>query len=139
MDLVERLEPETRPWPIGPTLGEELDALVDDEVLEMRTLAPEQTGLPFRVFISTRLGSHGPRVKGHLQRGGRDAPSFVMTVALEPAVVASSYSERETRRAAAQLDPWVRLNREALLAYWDDGTSWDDTEVRDFVDALVRV
>jgi hypothetical protein len=139
MDLLERHELGTQPWPIGPTLGEELDALGERDVVDMSTLTPEQTGLPFRVFISTSLGSHGPRVKGHLQRNGRDAPSFVMTIADEPEVVASSYSERETRQAAVQLSRWITMNREALLALWNEGVNWDSPEVRAFEDALLKV
>lgn len=131
--------PEERRWPVGPTLAEELALLGPEEILDMRVLEPDQTGVPLLVWISTRMGSHGPRVKGYLGRSGSDQPSFSVTVSADPQVVASSYGERETTRAAAQLIPWVRLNADALLRLWQDGNSWTDREVRAFVDGLQKV
>jgi hypothetical protein len=128
-----------RSWPVGPTLAEELARLGPEEILDMRVLEPDQTGVPFLVWISTRMASHGPRVKGYLGRSGSDQPSFSMTVSAQPEVVASSYSDRETNHAAAQLAPWVRANADALKRLWHEGNGWTDREVRAFVDGLEKV
>lgn len=130
---------EARRWPAGPTLAEELALLGPEEILDMRVLEPDQTGVPFLVWISTRMASHGPRVKGYLGRSGSDQPSFTVTVSAEPEVVASSYGERQTLRAAAALIPWVRLNADELHRLWFEGNGWTDRQVRDFVDGLRKV
>ena len=85
------------------------------------------------------MASHGPRVKGFLGRSGSDQPSFSVTVGEDPQVVASSYGERETARAAAALIPWVRLNADALRRLWTEGKGWTDRQVRALVDALEKV
>jgi hypothetical protein len=139
MDLLQTRDVVTAPWPVGPTLHDELMAVQDYDLVLMMTLTPEQTGVPFAVWISTDLGEHGPRVKGYVGRHGRHEPSFSMSISGEPEIEVSSYNERETRRAAALLEPWVRLNHEALLDYWYNGTEWFDPQVRAFVDALKKV
>jgi hypothetical protein len=58
-----------------PTLGEELAAFGDDDVVEMTNLQEKDTGIPGVVFISTSMGSHGPRVKYFLKTG-RHQPSY---------------------------------------------------------------
>lgn len=105
----------------------------------MRVLEPDQTGVSFLVWISTRMASHGPRVKGYLGRSGSDQPSFSVTIGDDPDVIVSSYGERETARAAAELIPWLRLNADELRRLWFEGNAWTDREVRAFVDALQKV
>lgn len=56
-----------------PTLDEEISALGDEDVFEMANLVEAQTGVPGTIFISTVMGSHGPRVKYYPHRGGAGA------------------------------------------------------------------
>lgn len=63
-----------------PTLDEEIGALADADVFEMANLVEAQTGVPGTLFISTIMGSHGPRVKDYPKRGGQE-PSFSVAIA----------------------------------------------------------
>ena len=128
-----------RRWPKEPTLDHLLSALAPEDIFDMRVLEPDQTGVPFLVWISTRLGQHGPRVKGYLGRSGGDQPSFSMTISEQPEVVATSYSDRETAQAAKALAPWIISNAPALRTLWFDGNGWTDRQVRAFVDGLTKV
>ena len=46
----------------------------------MANLTSAQTGVPGTIFISTAMGSHGPRVKYFVQPG-RTQPSFSVSIA----------------------------------------------------------
>lgn len=126
-------------WPAEPTLDDLLAGLAAEEIFDMRVLEPDQTGVPFLVWISTRLGQHGPRVKGYLGRSGSDQPSFSMTISEDPEVVATSYSDRETAQAAKALAPWIKANSVSLRTFWTEGNGWTDRQVRTFVDELIRL
>ncbi len=121
-----------------PTLDEEIGALEEDDIFEMANLVEEQTGIPGIVFISTIMGSHGPRVKYFLKAGGSQ-PSFSVAVASEPRVVANSLAERELSRMAPSVLEWTRLNHEALARFWWEGKSWTDPEVSAFKASLKKL
>ena len=121
-----------------PTLGEELAAFGDDDVVEMTNLQEKDTGIPGIVFISTSMGSHGPRVK-YLLKTGRHQPGFSVSISDEPAVLASSVPERDLNRAAPAVIAWVKLNREALLRFWDAGESMSVDELHAFAKSLKKL
>lgn len=120
------------------TLDEEIGALGDEDIFEMANLTEDQTGLPGVVFISTVMGSHGPRVKYFLKTG-RGQSSFSVAVASEPRVLASSIDERDLKRMGPKVMEWVGLNHEALARFWWDGKFWTDSEVTAFKAALKTV
>jgi hypothetical protein len=129
----------TRTWTSDePTLGEELAAFADDDVAEMTNLQEQDTGVPGIIFISTAMGSHGPRVK-YFVKAGRDQPSFSVSIAEEPHVLANSLPAREVSRSAPAVMRWVALNREALLRFWNEGETMSVHELVAFVGALKRV
>jgi hypothetical protein len=121
-----------------PTLGEELDALAGDDVVEMTNLQEQDTGIPGVIFVSTAMGSHGPRVK-YFIKAGRGQPSFSVSISEDPQVLASSLPIREMSRAAPAVLAWVKLNREALLRFWNEGDSYSVREVVAFVAGLKKV
>ena len=123
---------------VEPTLREELAALGDEGVAEMTNLREDDTGIPGIVFISTVMGSHGPRVKYFL-KAGRDQPSFSVAISEEPDVVANSLPQRDLRRASPSVIAWVTLNREALLRFWNEGDTWSIRDVVAFVESLKKV
>jgi hypothetical protein len=129
--LQESLRPDT-------PLHEELRAVPDDDVVEMTNLAETDTGIKGIVFISTTMSAHGPRVKYFLKAGGNQ-PSFSVSIGAEPRVLASSLPDHVLRRIAPQVIAWVRLNREALLTFWNEGTSWTHDEVNAFVARLQKL
>jgi hypothetical protein len=110
----------------------------EDEVFDMANLSEARTGVPGVIWISTRVARHGPRVK-YFERPGADQPSFSVSIAEPPEVVANSLPERALKRMSPVVIEWVRLNREALLAFWTDGDKWMKEEVDAHIDALARL
>jgi hypothetical protein len=115
-----------------------VDELSCDDVIEMANLTSQQTGVPGTIFISTAMGSHGPRVKYFVQPG-RTQPSFSVSVADPPAVVANSLPARILRQRSPQVIQWVSRNRDALLDFWNHGDTWTQPEVNDFIQPLQRL
>ena len=76
-----------------------VDELTADELVEMANLTAAQTGVPGTIFISTAMGSHGPRVKYFVQPG-RTQPSFSVTISDAPAVAANSLPVRVMRQVS---------------------------------------
>jgi hypothetical protein len=121
--------------PADPRLADEL---ARDDVIEMANLTSTQTGIPGTNFISTAMGGHVPRVKYYL-RPGRTQPSFSISIADPPVVVANSLPARTVRQMAPQAIAWVALNRDALLDFWNHGDTWTQPEVNDFIQRLLGV
>src|SRR3954447_24482788 len=97
--------------PPDDTLAQDL---ATEELVEMANLTSAQTGVPGTVFISTAMGSHGPRVKYFVQPG-RTQPSFSVSIGDTPVVVASRLPTHAVRQMAPQVVEWVRRNRDDLL------------------------
>jgi hypothetical protein len=88
----------------------------DDEALfEMANVYPEDTGLPFVVWISPKgRARHDARVK--VARTDT-ATEFIASLSVRPEVrVMAGDLPAGDLALAAQ---WIELNREALLDYWD--------------------
>ena len=115
------------------------DELVDEDLVEMANLPEEDTGIPGTIFVSTRMGRHGPRVKYFDGRAGEAQPSCSMTIADPPRVVANSLPDHVVRQRAPLVSAWVALNRDALLQFWNEGASWTRAEVSHFLDGLKRL
>lgn len=116
----------------------EIFALGDDAVFDMTNLPFSRTGIRGVLFISTAMGSHGPRVK-YFEKAGKDQPSFSVSIADPPRVVASSLPARVLDSMSPDVIVWVSLNREALLSFWNEGAYWEVDEVRAFVDSLKKI
>ena len=121
--------------PADPPLAEEL---AREDTVEMANLTTAQTGVAGMIFISTAMGADGPRVK-YFVEPGRTQPSFSVSVADPPAVVANSLPARTLRQMAPQVIEWVSRNRNALLDFWNNGDSWTQPEVNDFIQRLHHV
>ncbi len=124
--------------PPDATLHEELLAVPDDDIVEMANLFTKDTGIEGVIFISTLMASHGPRVKYSL-KAGRHQPSFSVSIAIQPRVVASSVQDRVLNCAAPEVIEWVKLNREALLQFWKEGDSWPIEDVLAFTQRLKKL
>lgn len=114
------------------------DELATDDLVEMANLTAAQTGIPGTIFISTAMGSHGPRVKYYVQPG-RTQPSFSVAVADPPRVVANSLPDRVMRQMSPAVIQWIALNKDALLDFWNNGDTWTDPQVTAFKQALKRI
>jgi hypothetical protein len=126
---------DTTQIPPDTRLAEEL---ADDDVVEMANLTTAQTGVPGTIFISTAMGRHGPRVKYFLQPG-RSQPSFSISIADTPTLVANSLPTRVVRQLSPQVIDWVSRNKDALSDFWYHGDTWTQPEVNDFIQKLQRV
>lgn len=118
--------------PADPPLADEL---AREEMVEMANLTSAQTGIAGTIFISTAMGAHGPRVK-YFERPGRTQPSFSVSIAGAPAVVANSLPTRTVRQMAPQVIEWVSRNKDELLNFWNHGDTWTQPEVSDFIQKL---
>ena len=127
-DNIDQIPPET-------LLAEELSSYI---VVDMANLTTAQTGITGTIFISTAMGAHGPRVKYFLQPG-RTQPSFSVSIADPPAVVANSLPMRVVRQMCPQVIEWVSRSKDALLDFWHHGDTWTQPEVNDFIQKLRRV
>jgi hypothetical protein len=123
---------------VEPTVGEEMAALRDDDLIEFMNLTARQTGIDGIIFLSTVLGQHGPRVK-YFAKAGKDQPSFSVSIGPEPRILASSLPERAMNRVAPAVIEWVKLNREALQKFWHEGETWTLDEVNAFADRLKKL
>jgi hypothetical protein len=121
--------------PADPSLAVELAC---EELVEMANLTSAQTGVAGTIFISTAMGAHGPRVKYFVQPG-RTQPSFSVSIADTPTVVANSLPARIVRQTSAQVIEWVSRNKDELLEFWHHGDAWTQPEVNDFIQKLRRV
>jgi hypothetical protein len=126
---------DTAEIPADVLLAEELSS---DEVVELANLTSDQTGVPGVIFISTAMGSHGPRVKYFVQPG-RTQPSFSVSVADSPVVIANSLPVRTLRQMAPRVIEWVSRNSSDLLDFWRNGDTWTQPEVNAFILRLRRV
>ena len=126
---------ETAQSPPDALLAEELSS---DMVVEMANLTTAQTGIAGTIFISTAMGAHGPRAKYFLQPG-RTQPSFSVSIADAPTVVANSLPARVVRQMSPQVIEWVSRNKDALLDFWHHGDTWTQPEVNDFIQQLRRL
>ena len=121
--------------PPDPLLADELS---DDLVVDMANLTSAQTGVAGTIIISTAMGAHGPRVKYFVQPG-RTQPSFSVSVSDVPIFVANSLPPRVLRHMSPQVIEWVSRNKDALLDFWNQGDTWTQPEVNDFIQKLQRV
>ena len=112
--------------------------LAQAETADIANLTSAQTGVAGTILISTAMGQHGPRVK-YFERPGRTQPSFSVSIADAPAVVANSLPARVIRQMSPQVIAWVERNKDALLDFWQHGDSWTQPEVNDFIQKLQRV
>jgi len=123
--------------------GEEQGRLGDsrgaDDLIEMVNLPTKYTGVSGTVFISTAMGSHGPRVKWFPGKPGRDLPCLVVTLETPPRALNEGLAAPVARDGERLVVPWVESNRDALLRFWREGTSWDVDEVRAFIVGLNRM
>ena len=121
--------------PADTFLAEEL---AREDTVEMANLTSAQAGVPGTIFISTAMGAQGPRVKYFMQPG-RTQPSFSVSVADTPTVVANSLPARTVRQMSPQVIAWVSRNKDELLDFWHRGDTWTQPEVNDFIQRLRRV
>lgn len=99
------------------TLLQELVNAQDAEALfEMANLVPQDTGLPFVVWISPRGNArHDVRVK--VSKNAKAIPSQMVSVTIRPTVEVVEGSMKASDLSL--LKKWLELNHDLILKYWD--------------------
>jgi hypothetical protein len=122
--------------PADTLLADELSD--DDGIIEMANLDKSQTGVDGVIWISTMMTGHAPRVK-YFVRPGRTQPSFSVTIADQPRVVANSLSPRVLNQMSPLVIQWVTLNKNALLDFWQHGDTWTASQLIQFLQSFRKV
>lgn len=107
-----------------------------DELFEMANLDEDDTHIPGTIFVSTAIGSHGPRIKWYPGSPGRALPCLILSIGPDPVVRDNFLPERQTRPVMAPLKVWISQNHEALLSFWKEGESWNHRKVAAFLGDL---
>ena len=93
-----------------------------DHPVELANLTEQDTGLPGIVYVSTRQGRHGPRVKWYPRRGGSDEAFPTITLEDPPPIINHGVPAREAPAVMAAAE-WATINRAALLGFWAEGNA----------------
>ena len=124
--------------PRTPSLPTSLppDDFAEDSLVEMANLTERDTNVPGTIFVSTALGSHGPRVKWYPGSPGRQLPCLIVSIGPEPAIRDDFVSSPASRSVTPFVLRWVGQNHEELLRFWREGETWDRHAVSAFLDEL---
>jgi hypothetical protein len=115
------------------------DELANDHgVIEIANLDKSQTGIDGVVWISAMMTGHAPRVK-YFIRPGRTQPSFSVTIADQPRVVANSLPPRVVNQMSPLVIQWVTLNKDALLDFWHYGDTWTASQLIQFLQSFRKI
>ncbi|MBX9748040.1 MAG: hypothetical protein K5Q68_00350 [Roseococcus sp.] len=113
------------------------EEMLDDPV-EMANLTEDETGVPGIIYVSTRQGRHGPRIKWYPRRGGSGEAFLTVTLENPPRILNHGVPPREASSAVAAAE-WAEMNRSALLRFWEEGTSLTFQEVGTFLRGLTKL
>lgn len=73
------------------------------------SFGPEDTGLPMKIWVSTKTFSHGPRIKVH--------ESVSVSISDTPSVKAGSGLSNADLKLVSQ---YIIKNKDILLQYWNE-------------------
>jgi hypothetical protein len=95
---------------------------IEDESYAMANLWPRDTGVSRHIFVSPRMGSHDIRIKVSATPGKNTIPTNCAVIGLRPKLrhVAGPSLPGDVMD---ELQRWVGINLDALVAYWDGNIS----------------
>lgn len=102
----------------------ESTSVKSSELFEMSNIAREDSGLPVRVWVSSKMTAaerHGPRIK--IELPGTSTPTI--SVLLKKDITSEDvvgYNKLPSK-ILAPLRTFINLNYDALLQYWNDEIS----------------
>jgi len=112
-----------------------------EEVIELREMAnlrSKQTGLTKgTIYISTKEGNHGPRVKFYRDRPKESSSSASITISKDPELVEDSVNI--TSKEFKEVSQFILLNLKSLLDFWNSGAYWYTDEVDKFKKELKKI
>lgn len=105
----------------------------DLALIEMANLPESDTGIPGWIYVSSRQGTHAPRVKYYVNRPARRAPCMSVVVSDEAPIFNHRLPADVIEQTGTLVQDWVRRNKDALLSFWNDGYRWSRDEVNQFL------
>jgi hypothetical protein len=100
----------------APKLNEKL-TVTEDEMFEMSNLSPVDTGLTHRIWISVNVNHRHPRPQ--LRVEGPNRKFYPMSLD-DPVEFLAGRPAGLSAAQSIKLRRFVKLNREVLLAHWND-------------------
>lgn len=95
----------------------------ESEVLnEMANLSQIKTGINTRIYISSKEGQYGPRIKVY---NSSNDESFSLSIEDTPRVLVSN-PNIVSNKIFKQSIRWVHINKEILLYYWQHPEMYTD-------------
>lgn len=92
--------------------------LIESMLDEMANLTPDDTGLPYVLWMGEVGGQHGPRIKVCNVRGKMQSNNcFVLSVAHDPVLVTPK-SCKLSPSEVEDIKDWIRLNYDVLMKMW---------------------
>lgn len=101
------------------------------EIADMANLYERTTGINTRIYISSKEGKHGPRVKVYSTDRSK---SFSLSIEDDPKVLAGDASV-VTNKMLKQAKQWVSLNKDVLVYYW----SHPEMDILDLLNSIKKV
>jgi hypothetical protein len=114
------------------------DAPDDLVLIEMANLPESDTGIPGWIYVSSRQGSHAPRIKYYANRPTRQAPSMSVGISEDAPIFNHRLPIEVVQQIGPLVQQWVCQNKDALLSFWNDGYQWSREEVNQFLLGLRR-
>jgi hypothetical protein len=103
---------------VKDAVSEAIDPNEPDDLFDMANLFPRTTGLPMTVWVSPRGNAgHDVRLKVNMTHGNQMSATNTAVVGIRPTphLIIGRLATADERAVFE----WVRLNADALIAYWD--------------------
>ena len=102
-------------------------------LIEMANLPQSDTGIPGWLYVSSRLGRHGPRVNIYPNRPARRAACLSVAISDQARIFNHRLPDEVVQRMGPMVQEWVRQNEAALISFWNEGHQWSREEVNAFL------
>ena len=101
-----------------------------DMLCEMANLSQRRTGINTRIYISSKEGQYGPRIKVY---NSSNDESFSMSIEDSPKVLIGN-PNIVSDKIFKQIIKWVQINKNVLLYYWQH----PDMDIDDLLDRIKK-
>lgn len=118
------------------TLKECLEDIFES-LYEMANIGSKDTGLSnqnIMIYISTKQGSHGPRVKVFLKGNPNKSVSF--SISKEPIILTDNILNLK-QKEISEIKYWISINSVELLKLWN--TNYQNVEIFDVLRNLDKI
>ena len=102
-----------------------------EPLCEMANLSQRRTGIYTRIYVSSKEGQHGPRIKVY---NSSNDESFSMSIEDSPKVLIGNPNIVSTK-IFKQIIKWVQINKNILLYYWQHS----DMDIDDLLDGIKKI